>query len=295
MEPLLQGRYNVSLTLRPGRPEDATVCGTICYEAFKAIAEQHNFPASYASPEAAVTRMAERLTHPRRYAVVAELDGRVVGSNFLDERSPVAGLGPITVDPTVQNRAIGRHLMQDAIERVAARGALGVRLVHAAYHTRALSLYAKLGFLVRDPLARMTGTPLARQLPGYTVRPATLADLDACDQVCRRVHGHDRSGELQEAIQQGSATVVEHAGRISGYATSISASGHAVGETTAAVQALIAAAPAFERGGFLVPLRNGELFSWCLSAGFRVDVPQALMSRGFYQEPVGAFLPSILY
>ena len=285
----------MALTLRPGKPEDATVCGTICYEAFKAIAEQHNFPASYPSPEASVARMVERLTHPEFYAVVAELDGRVVGSNFLDERSAIAGLGPITVAPSVQNRTIGRHLMQAMLDRVAARHYLGVRLVQASYHTRSLSLYAKLGFTVRDFLARMTGAPLALQLPGYAVRPATLADLETCAQVCRRVHGHDRSGELRDAIQQGSATVVEHAGRLRGYATSIGASGHAVGETTAAVQALIAAAPTFERGSFLVPLRNDELFRWCLAVDFRVTVPQTLMSRGFYQEPVGAFLPSILY
>ena len=90
--------------------------------------------------------------------------------------------------------------------------------------------------------------------------------------------------------------MVEHEGRLSGYATVIGVSGHAVGETTEAVQALIGAAPAFERGSFLVPLRNGELFRWCLTAGFRVAAPQTLMSRGFYQEPTGAFLPSaILY
>ena len=85
---------------------------------------------------------------------------------------------------------------------------LGGRNHRNTHHTRALSLYAKLGFTVRDFVARVTGAPLACQLPGYTVRPATLADLDACDQVCRRVHGHDRSGELREAIAQGSATVV---------------------------------------------------------------------------------------
>ena len=152
-----------------------------------------------------------------------------------------------------------------------------------------------LGFTVRDLIARVTGAPLARQFPGYTVRPAAPSDLDTCNQVCWRVHGHDRSGELRDAITRGSATVVEHAGRLSGYATVIGVSGHAVGETTEAVQALIGAASAFERGGFLVPLRNGELFRWCLAAGFRVAVPQTLMSRGFYQEPAGAFLPSILY
>ena len=122
----------MSLTLRPGRPEDATRCGTICYEAFTTIAEQHNFPTNYPSPAVAIERMVERLTHPGLYAVVAELDGRVVGSNFLDERSAIAGLGPITVAPTVQNRAIGRHLMQDVLERVAARHSLGVRLVLAS-------------------------------------------------------------------------------------------------------------------------------------------------------------------
>jgi predicted N-acetyltransferase YhbS len=207
------------LTLRPGRPEDATLCGTICYEAFKTIAEQHNFPTNYASPQVAIERMVTRLAQPGVYAVVAELDGRVVGSNFLDERDAIAGLGPITVAPTVQNRTIGRHLMQDVLERADARHSLGVRLVLASYHARALSLYAKLGFTVRDIIARVTGAPLARQFPGYTVRSATLADLDACNQVCWRVHGHDRSGELQDAITQGSATVVEHEGRLSGYAT----------------------------------------------------------------------------
>ncbi len=283
------------LTLRPGTPEDAAICGPICYEAFKAIAEQHNFPPSYASPELAVHRTMERLMHPGIYAVVAELDGCVVGSNFLDERSLIAGLGPITVDPTVQNRSIGQHLMQDVLDRATAQRCLGVRLVHAAYHTRALSLYAKMGFIARDFIAKVTGTPLSLQRPEYTVRPATPADLDACNQVCRHVHGHDRSRELQDAMEQGHATVVEHAGHLSGYATVIGLAGHAVGETTAAVQALIGAAPTFERGGFLVPLRNGELFSWCLAQGFRVAVPETLMSQGFYQEPVGAFLPSVLY
>ncbi len=283
------------LTLRPGKPEDAAICGAICYEAFKTIAEQHSFPPSFSSLELTVDRMVQRLKQPGLYAVVAELDGHIVGSNFLDERSVIAGLGPITVDPAVQNRSIGRRLMQDVLDRAATRNHLGVRLVHAAYHTRALSLYAKMGFAVRDFVAKVTGTPVAFSLPGYTVRSATLADLDACNRVCRHVHGHDRSGELKEAIEQGCATVVEHDGHLSGYATVIGVAGHAVGETTAAVQALIGAATAFERGNFLVPLRNGELLNWCLAQGLRVAVPETLMSWGFYQEPVGAFLPSVLY
>jgi hypothetical protein len=34
------------------------------------------------------------------YSVVAEADGRVVGSNFLWENGTIAGVGPITIDPT---------------------------------------------------------------------------------------------------------------------------------------------------------------------------------------------------
>jgi predicted N-acetyltransferase YhbS len=285
----------MNVTLRPGNAEDAQRCGTICYAAFEMIAAQHNFPPDFPSPEVATALLAELLAHPGFYAVVAELDGRVVGSNFLDERSTVAGIGPITVDPAVQNRAVGRQLMQHVLDRVTQQRFPGVRLVQAAYHNRSLSLYARLGFVAREPLSTMQGAPLAVQIPGYTVRPATARDLDACNQVCVQVHGHDRRGEVLDAIQQGTATVVEHGGRITGYATPIAFFGHAVGETNAELKALIGAAPAFPGPGFLLPTRNGELFRWCLDHGLRVVQPMTLMSVGLYNEPAGAFLPSVLY
>src|SRR5436305_863781 len=272
----------MNVTLRPGNAADAQRCGEICYNAFKAIAEQHNFPPDFPSPEVATGLLAGLLAHPGFYSVVAEIEGKIVGSNFLDERSIVAGLGPITVDPYVQNRAIGRHLMQVALDRVKERRFPGVRLLQAAYHNRSLSLYARLGFVAREPLSTMQGAPLAVQIPGYTVRPATARDLDACNQVCVQVHGHDRRGELLDAIEQGTATLVEHGGRITGYATPVARFGHAVGETNEALKALIGAAPAFPGSGFLLPTRNGELFRWCLDHGLRVVHPMTLMSVGLY-------------
>jgi len=44
-----------------------------------------------------------------------------------------------------------------------------------------------------------------------------------------------------------------------------------------------------------VPMRNAPLFAWCLAHGLRVVQPLTLMSLGLYNEPAGAFLPSILY
>jgi GNAT superfamily N-acetyltransferase len=283
------------ITLRPGTLDDAKQCGEICYCAFRTIAEEHNFPPDFLSPELTIKLLSEFIAHPDIYGVVAELDGRVVGSNFVDERSIIAGIGPITVDPTVQNRAIGRELMQYVLARIAKQRFPGVRLVQAAYHNRSLSLYTKLGFVVREPISIMQGQPVALQIPGYVVRPATVGDLDACNQVCLRVHGHDRGGDLLDAIRRGTATVIEHNGRITGYATAVAFFGHAVGETNEELKALIGAAPAFLGPGFLLPSRNWELFRWCLEHGLRVVQPMTLMSMGLYNEPAGAFLPSILY
>jgi hypothetical protein len=133
------------------------------------------------------------------------------------------------------------------------------------------------------------------QIPGYAVRQATEADLAGCDALCRRVHGHDRYGELWEAIAEGTATVVEHGDRLTGYATVVGFPGHAVGESHAELKALIGAAAAFVGPGFLLPMRHGEVFRWCLAHGLRVVQPMTLMSLGLYHEPQGAFLPSILY
>jgi hypothetical protein len=113
--------------------------------------------------------------------------------------------------------------------------------------------------------------------------------------VCRHVHGHDRGGELRDAIQQGSASLVEHGGRVTGYATSVAFAGHAVGDTNEDLKALIGAASSFSDAGFLLPIRNDGLFRWCLEHDLRLIQTLTLMSIGLYNAPAGAFLPSILY
>jgi len=285
----------MDIKIRSGTPADGEICGRICYNAFKTISEAHGFAPDFPVPEVAIAALTSLLENPKFYSVVAEIDDRIVGSNFLDERNRIAGVGPITVDPTVQNRAIGRRLMDAVHERAAEKNFAGVRLVQAGFHTRSLSLYAKLGYDVREHLACMQGKPLGISIEGHTVRPAVDVDLGDCNRVCREVHGHDRGGELQDAIAKGSATVVQHDGRITGYATLIGFFGHAVGETNKDVKALIGAAKEFAGPGFLLPTRNGDLFRWCLSNGLRITEPMTLMSKGLYNEPAGAFLPSILY
>jgi len=282
-------------TLRPASPNDAAPAGTICYTAFKTIAEQHAFPPDFPNPEVAIGLFQHMLSRTDIHGVVAELDGRVVGSNFLWKDGAVAGVGPITIDPAAQNSRIGRKLMEAVLEHARNQAIPSVRLVQAAYHGRSLSLYTRLGFAAREPLSVMQGSALGVRIAGRAVRAATAADLDAADALCRSIHGHGRAGELRAAIQQGTAMVVEHRARLTGYATGIGFFGHAVGETLEDVQALIGAAPSFAGPGFLLPTRNAALMRWCLEHGLRIVQPMTLMTMGPYEEPKGAFLPSILY
>jgi GNAT superfamily N-acetyltransferase len=287
--------FSPAVQLRRATPEDSDVCGRICFEAFTTINKQHNFPPELPEPETGTGFLGMLFSHPGFYCVVAEIDGRIVGSNCLDERSAIAGIGPITVAPDAQDRGIGRMLMQTIMARAWDRGFPGMRLLQAAFHNRSLSLYTKLGFDAREPMSVMQGPPLKRSVEGCIVRPANESDLEPANQVCERVHGHNRAGELREGIGHGTALVVERHGRITGYASAFGYFGHAAAESNLDLQALIAAADGFGGPGIIVPTRNSDLFRWCLANGLRVVQPMTLMTIGLYNQPAGACLPSILY
>jgi predicted N-acetyltransferase YhbS len=285
----------MTITIRELTGTDAAECGRIMHDAFAAIADQHNFPHGFPSAEVATGLAKMLIAHPGFYGVAAEHDGRLVGSNFMDVRSPIGGIGPITVDPAVQNQGAGRSLMRAVMDHAVARQLPGIRLVQEAYHNRSLCLYTRLGFATREPLSAMQGPPLNVRIAGYEVRQATAADIPGANEVCRRVHGFDRGAELADAVGRNEATVVEHLGRITGYATEIGWFAHAVAETNEDMKALIGAAPAFTGPGFLVPTRNHDLFKWCLDRNLRLVEQATLMTIGLYNEPAGAYLPSILY
>ena len=281
--------------IRQATPQDSAICGQICYQAFSTLNAAHNFPSDLPHAEAAIGLLSNMFSTPGLYSVVAEIDGRVVGSNVLDERAIIAGIGPITIDPAVQNRGVGRRLMQAVMDRAAEHGAVGVRLVQAAFHNRSLSLYTSLGFDVREPLSCIQGHPRQRSVPGCTVRPAQPSDVDACNALSHQVHGYDRRAELEQGIQQNTALVVERAGRITGYTSSLAFFGHATAESNLDMQALIASAESFGGPGVLVPSRNAALLRWSLANGLRVVQPMTLMSTGLYNAPAGAWLPSVTF
>jgi predicted N-acetyltransferase YhbS len=283
------------VSIRPATLADTAACAEICYQAFFRLSARHGFPCDLPGPEAAHGLLSMLFSDPGFYCVVAETAGRIVGSNCLDQRALIAGIGPITIDPAAQNLGVGRKLMQTVMDRARHHHPAGMRLVQAAYHNRSLSLYAALGFDVREPLSCLQGRSVQRDIPGCAVRPAQAADLDACNALHFRVHGFDRGAELADAIQQKTARIVERAGRLTGYASALAFSGHAAAETNLDLQSLIASAESFGGPGILVPSRNTALLRWCLANRLQVVQPMTLMTIGLYNEPAGAWLPSILF
>ncbi len=100
---------------------------------------------------------------------------------------------------------------------------------------------------------------------------------------------------MRDAIRQGSASVAEREGRITAYASVLGFFGHAVAESNSDLQALIGAAEQFSGPGILIPTRNSSLLRWCLENGLRIVEPLTLMTMGLYNEPKGAYLPSITF
>ena len=102
----------MNISLREATVDDISTCSVICSEAFTDIAEKHSFPSDFPSTDVASVIIGAMINSPGFYGVVGELDGQVVGSNFLDERGEIVGLGPITVSVQGQNHGVGGLLMR---------------------------------------------------------------------------------------------------------------------------------------------------------------------------------------
>jgi len=286
----------MTIQIRSMRPEDVEICGMICYEAFTGIAEKHNFRPDFPGPEMAIELMRMLLENPGAFNVVAESDGQVIGSNHLAEFDAIRAVGPITVDPNGQAKGAGRMLMEAVIER--GRSARGIRLLQDSFNAASLSLYASLGFDVREPVVIIEGVVKGEVPSEFEVRPIRDDDHESCAELCRSVHGFDRFNELMHVPPMPHPFVALRNGRITAYAAAPQfwAVNHAVAETERDMQALLlGAGNQCEHLSLILPTRQTALFRWLLKNGMKVIKPMTLMSMGEYQEPRGCYLPSVGY
>jgi ribosomal protein S18 acetylase RimI-like enzyme len=298
--PVHFGKIGMSLTIRSILQADAEACGKIGYQAHKIISSAHGYPSEQPSIEFAVGMIKTLLVNPSSWGTLAECNGRILGSIFLHvfPPSPVAAIGPLTVDPSAEG-GVGRALMNSVLGEARMRQYDCVRLVQSPSHVRSFVLYTKCGFTLREPLFLMQGNPIrgsSLSRPAHDVRAAQVGDIPECNQLCMSVHGFSREMELRQAIEQGIASLsIDNQGNIAGYAAGIGFFSHAVAKTNEDLKALVSSAPAIIGHGLFVPARNADLIRWLLGAGFRISWPANLMTIGQYNEPSAPYLPSIAY
>lgn len=288
----------MSIKIRSMEKEDVETCGRICYEAFKQIAERHNFRPDFPSPEAA-TQLAQALfSSPQVFSIVAESESQTVGSNHLWEYDAIRAVGPITIDPHAQSKGTGRKLMEAVIER--GKGSRGIRLLQDSFNVASLSLYASLGFDVKEPLVLIEGD-LKGDIPSeMEVRPIQERDFASCAELSRRAHGVERVNELRNTPPFLTSFVAMRDGRVTGYTSAPHcwALNHAVAESEEEMQALLMGVGNLSSGqpvSLLLPTRQTNLFRWCLKNGMSVVKPMTLMVMGEYQDPKSCYLPSVGY
>ncbi|MEW6146221.1 MAG: GNAT family N-acetyltransferase [Thermodesulfobacteriota bacterium] len=282
--------------LVPPGPEHIEELGRICFEAFKGIHDRHNFPRDFPTQELAVDVIGLFVSRDDIYGVAALVDGRPVGSNFLSLSDPVAGVGPITIDPSTQARGVGRALMEDVIEYAERNGIKQVRLLQDSFNMSSLSLYSSLGFDVRAGVALMDASP-GRKISQGDVRPAAESDIEAMDDLCRSIYKVSRRNEVAAAMKYGfPPVVIERNGRMTGYLVP-GFLGHGVARTEEDAFALIdevsRTLPHFAK--FFCPLSEARFYRESLKRGYRAVKVMNLMSMGHYDPPDEIWMPSVLY
>lgn len=284
---------NATLDLIPARPEHATELAAICFDAFGTLHARHNTPRDFDSPQAAAGMMAMFTSHPQIAGFAAKLGGKLVGSNFIVFMDEVAGVGPITVDPSCQAKGVGRALMRAVMAEAERRQIRHVRLLQEAINTTSLSLYTSLGFRWRESVAILE----AAGSGGRGVRAMTTRDLDTVDTLCREKYGHSRRNEIAGALAAGMPALVrERNGNISGYLLP-GFVGHGCGESVEDMGELVSHAGATAPPGFkrvFAPLGEAGLFEELLRRGCRTVKVMSYMTMGPYARGQGVWMPSIL-
>ncbi|MBK6999341.1 MAG: N-acetyltransferase [Rhodoferax sp.] len=140
----------MNITIRPERPNDENAIAEVTRLAF----ESHPF--SHQTEHFIIRAL--RVDHALSVSLVAEDAGRIVGHialspvNISDGATGWFGLGPISVEPDLQRRGIGRALMERGLAELRRIGANGCVLVGDP------AFYIRFGF-ANNPALMLDGVP----------------------------------------------------------------------------------------------------------------------------------------
>lgn len=237
-------------------------------------------------------------------ALVAELGGGVVGSNFATSWGSFGFFGPLTVDPDYWDRGIARALMAATMELFASWATEHVALFTFAHSPRHLRLYQAFGFWPRFLTAVLNSPVFDPPGTGGCTRFSELSGsgraqaLSEAAKLCGTVHeGLDLSREIRAVYDQrlGDTVLVEDGTNLQAFAVCHIGPGSEAGSGTCYVK-FAAAAP-----GPLAARSFDRLLEACndLAASSGASVVQAgvnlartqaygaMVKRGFRVEFLG--------
>lgn len=284
----------MSLEMVPATPAHVGEMGRICYEAFKHVHDRHGFPLDFPSAAFARGVLGSLVRREDYYVVVAVENGQAVGSNGLLASDEVGAVGPISVEVPAQGRGIGRALMRDVLAYAERNGIEMVRLMQDSFNMASLSLYASLGFDVKEPVALVQLAPVP--CADGSVRPVRESDLGDVEELSRRIYRVSRRNEVAALMSPPFRPLLrERDGRVSGYVV-LGMPGHGVFESEEDALVLVGEAASGLPAEFarcFCPLTEGSLYRRLLAAGGRPIKVMNLMALGPYEPPEGVWMPSV--
>jgi predicted N-acetyltransferase YhbS len=155
-------------------------------------------------------------TQPECRPVIAEIDGRLVGTGVGTANGRVGWVGTIWVEPDHRGAGLGRALTQAVIDRLEASGCRTLVLVAT---DQGLPLYERMGFELqtRYRILEAPGLGATIDAPDAAVRAFGTADLPAVLGLDRAATGEDREHALRRFASRETAKVLEIAGAIRGF------------------------------------------------------------------------------
>jgi len=293
--------------VRPMCEEDLPACASICYEAFTEFNASVGLSPEFPPREVVdvPSALLSQAFMPGFEGFVAEnAEGTIVGSNLVELRDEVAGIGPITVSPAAQDTGAGKLLMQAVMQAAAKKDMRTVRLCQIASNAKSFSLYLNVGF---DPLwtcLQYEGFSTVDQIPGFTCEPLAATHVEACSALHKSACGSHRGKDIEAMIgsPHPNCVVIDDATQqIVAYTTGTFLSGHTVATSDDAFKALVVfqskAIQAAQSAGaplppttFFFPPGFPHLARWLASNGFRLNRQIVRMGYGPQDTPADGFL-----
>lgn len=171
----------------------------------------------------AIRVLSNLLTDDPRSVVVARAGLEIVGMAAMQIQRPHAHIAFFFVHPDVQNRGVGRQLLDHIREVIAASGAT-VTTLASSRDPKAWQRYLRFGLHPGPPqlpfrVVKPTFPANPPERGGFVVRRFVPGDIDEIATIDRIVRGAERRDRLEQWLADGSQGVVarEPGGQVAGY------------------------------------------------------------------------------